>query len=290
MKEETEELLYTLLWAWEFISRPSFRMVGESFEGWAYRKGLLRRIERLRAQKLIEFEPWRGEERVVRLTQAGRLAALGGRDPEVQWNRSWDGIWRVIVFDIPTTNNHDRNRLRKLLRQHHFGYLQDSVWITPDPVQDTVRDLLKLQGAADSLLFLDAKPASGESQHDIVRAAWNLPHLNEGYRDYLQVLRRRPRSQYPAQAATEGMLRWLQSERRAWCEAVNSDPLLPQPLLPRDYQGQRAWQKRRQALLEAGGQVGASPDDPCPELPLCDAATPAHQRIFPGKYSATSSR
>jgi hypothetical protein len=62
------------------------------------------------------------------------LHVLGGRDPEAQWARPWDGQWRLVLFDVPTGQNAQRERLRRYLRDKGFGYLQNSVWISPDPL------------------------------------------------------------------------------------------------------------------------------------------------------------
>src|SRR5436190_9359606 len=40
MQPKTEQFLNLLLWSAEMVMRPTFRNVTESYEGWAYRKGL----------------------------------------------------------------------------------------------------------------------------------------------------------------------------------------------------------------------------------------------------------
>jgi len=54
MRAKTEELLYFLLWTAETISRPTWRNMTGSFEGWAYRKGLFRQLQRLENQQWLE--------------------------------------------------------------------------------------------------------------------------------------------------------------------------------------------------------------------------------------------
>ena len=90
MKPKTEDLLYTLLWAADTLSRPTFRNLTESFEGWAYRNGLLQQLAALEKQRLIEGQGERSVDRVHRLTEAGRHLALGGCDPAVRWKRRSD--------------------------------------------------------------------------------------------------------------------------------------------------------------------------------------------------------
>ena len=132
MKPRTEELLYFLMWNCDMLARPTFRNLTESFEAWAYRNGLNRQVAQLKRRHLLEAQA--GVEggpavdaRALRLTEAGRVHALGGRDPEAQWRRAWDGRWRMVLFDLPNARVAARNRLRRYLRLQGFGFLQNSV-------------------------------------------------------------------------------------------------------------------------------------------------------------------
>src|SRR5262249_8993689 len=130
MQPRTEEFLNLLLWSAEKLMRPTFRNLTDSYEGWAYRSGLNRQVASLERQRLLERDNSRPNDRLYRLSWQGRLHALGGRDPEARWSREWDGRWRLVLFDVPTSQNTHRARLRRYLRDKGFGYLQNSVWIT----------------------------------------------------------------------------------------------------------------------------------------------------------------
>jgi hypothetical protein len=131
MQPKTEELLSLLLWSADALMRPTFRNLTDSYESWAYRNGLMRQVAVLEKQQLVERSPGALDDRVYRLTDQGRLHALGGRDPAAQWSRAWDERWRLVLFDIPTAQNTHRARLRRYLRNKGFGYLQNSVWTHP---------------------------------------------------------------------------------------------------------------------------------------------------------------
>ena len=81
VKARTEEFLYFLLWGADRLMRPTFRNLTDSFESWAYRKGFLRQIEELEARKILERKPGGASEAIYRLSDKGRLVALGGRNP-----------------------------------------------------------------------------------------------------------------------------------------------------------------------------------------------------------------
>jgi phenylacetic acid degradation operon negative regulatory protein len=255
MRAKTEELLYMLLWASEVLWRPTFRNFTGSFEGWAYRNGLLRQVQRLKRQKLLEVKTGPAGDRLHRLSEAGRLRALGGRDPEACWRRRWDKIWRMALFDVPQSRSSVRNKIRHHLQSLGFGYLQNSVWITPNSVQD-LRDILA-DGPVEveMLILLEARPCAGESDAQIVAGAWDFDGINQGYARHQEILMRRPRREIDNEAAAKAFRRWLSEERESWLELMAIDPLLPEELLPEGYAGREAWALRKEVMRQAGSQM-----------------------------------
>lgn len=243
MKAKTELLLYHLLWAADGFIRPSFRNISQSFETWAYRNGYARQIALLERQKFIKVRG--GDSRVYSLTKAGRLQALGGRDPVAQWQRPWDGYWRIVLFDVPVRRDADRLKLRRYLRKRGFGCLQNSVWITPDRLRPEMR-LTKLnRGDVEMLLMLEARPCAGETDAELVKGAWDFHRINSGYKEYLQILRGRKK-------ARGGLEAWTKAEGEAWQNASQLDPFLPRCLLPKGYLGEIAWKQRLRASKDVG--------------------------------------
>lgn len=235
--------------------RPSFRNVDDSFESWAYRNGMLKRISRLERQQWIERKANAMADRLYRLTAQGRLHVLGGRDPKERWARPWDGKWRMVLFDVPTRKNSQRDRLRRYLRNKRFGYLQNSVWITPDPLEGEEQILCGGKINVESLVLLEVRPCGGESNADIVAGAWDFERINRRYVQHLKVLDQRPGGVLRNEAAAKELRRWAEAERDGWLNTVAIDPLLPAQILPDDYLGQRAWRRRIQVLREAGQQL-----------------------------------
>jgi DNA-binding transcriptional regulator PaaX len=252
VKARTELFLYSLLWTAEKLSRPTFRNLNESFEGWAYRSGMSRRVAELERKDFLER--LNKTDRIYRLTSLGRIRALGGRDPDAQWSRPWDGWWRVISFDVPVAENRKRNQLRFYLRSRFFGLLQRSLWISPDPLDTEIRLLRRTHIDAQSLILLQAKPCGGEANAQLVSVAWDFDHINMLYRNHIEILNDCPSHKVKDKQQAAALVRWAQKEHRAWTTAVKNDPLLPKVLLPSGYQGRRAWQRRIQVF----GQVGES--------------------------------
>lgn len=255
MNPKTEEFLNLLFWSANILARPTFRNLTDSYESWAYRNGLHKQVSRLERQQFLECDAASPDERLYRLTAQGRLRVLGGRDPEAQWARPWDGQWRLVLFDVPTGQNAHRERLRRYLRDKGFGYLQNSVWITPDPLVEQREILGGAKINVESLILLEARPCAGESDAEIVAGAWDFERINRRYARHLKVLAERPDGALRTDAKAKALLRWAGAEREAWLEAVTNDPLLPGRILPSDYLGQQAWRTRVEVLREASRQL-----------------------------------
>jgi len=255
MRPKREEFLNFLLWSSEKLARPTFRNLTDSYESWAYRNGLGRQVAALEKKQLIERNCFASDDRVYRLTWQGRLHLLGGRDPQARWSREWDGRWRLVLFDVPTAQNAHRARLRRYLREKGFGYLQNSVWITPDSLAEERQILGGGKINVESLILLEARPCAGETDGEIVAGAWDFGRINRRYARHLEILDERPGEALVNEAAARALLRWAALEREAWLDAVTNDPLLPERILPPDYLGRQAWHRRIEVLREAGRHV-----------------------------------
>jgi phenylacetic acid degradation operon negative regulatory protein len=251
MKARTEELLYLLLWGCHQLARPTFRNLTDSFESWSYREGLHAQLHRLEGRQLLERQPGRASEMIYRLSEAGRLVALGGHDPEACWARPWDRRWRLVLFDLPETKNKVRVKLRRFLRDSGFGYLQKSVWITPEPLIGILKNLSTHAKEVESLVTWEATTAAGETDEQIVSGAWDFEHINGLYERCREIYSRLPDTERPGASQNLALSRWAQEERSSWKEAVSADPLLPARLLPKDYLGKKAWEQRKKTLAAA---------------------------------------
>ncbi|HWD21049.1 MAG TPA: hypothetical protein VHB20_17410 [Verrucomicrobiae bacterium] len=256
MKPKTEEFLNFLLWSATLVSQPTSRNLSSSFESWAYRQGLRRQAHVLRRKKFVESEDSAGD-RLYRLTAEGRLHALGGRNPLAQWGRAWDGQWRIVVFDIPTAREAYRMQLWRRLKERSFGYLQGSVWVTPDSVGPELKRMEEGVINVKSLLLLEGRPCAGESDAEIVNGAWDFKQINHRYQQHMKVLAERPERNLQTEAAAKELQQWAAKEREAWLHAVRWDPLLPEQLWPKGYLGPEAWKRKMQAFRQASRQAAS---------------------------------
>lgn len=182
-------------------------------------------------------------DRIIALTNAGKAAALGGRDPESLWARPWDGLWRLVVFDVPESEEALRTRLRRKLRSLNFGFLQQSVWLSPDPIDKVSEHLATHRINATRLTLLNARPSGGETDNDLVVGAWDFEKINAGYRMHGALL-----NEFPVHQGKEARQAWFRAECKAWSVATKIDPFLPRALLPLKYIGQSALANRRETF------------------------------------------
>lgn len=253
MHPKTELFLYHLQWTAEQILFPTWRNLNETFEGWAHRGGFLRQVQRLEAAGFLERHPEKNGHRLYRLTERGRLAALGGRDPLSAWESAWDGRWRFVSYDVSVTHNATRRSLRRHLTGAGFGCLQGSLWISPRPLPNAIRELCRKEKENDlhTLVAIEGIPLGGVDDRSLVLSAWNFSKITKLWKMELDVL-----ANYPKAGTAAEILKWAAVEQRIWQRVIQVDPLLPSALLPPNYPGKETWKKRCKILIQASNHLG----------------------------------
>jgi phenylacetic acid degradation operon negative regulatory protein len=255
MTAKTELLLYRMLWLTSKAIRPTYRNIEESFEGWAYASGLLAQIQRLESKGYLEsLLDTRTGKRLHRLTEAGRKAAAGPRDPESAWAARWDGKWRIIVFDIPETHRSERRKLTRALAGAGCGCIQGSTWISASTPPEINKIAQSDDPECSRLMMLLAESKGARMDQNMVKAAWDFEAINQLYHDHLDHLasfRNLKKS-----TTREDLDDWTARENAAWRKAIAADPLLPDKLLPSGYLGKKSLHHRRETLPMVAELVG----------------------------------
>lgn len=249
-KLKTRRFLYHLLWSEGGLATGLLSGINEAHAYWGSRLGFGRQVGRWKAEGIVEtVGAGLQKERFIRLTQEGRLAALGGRDPQAAWARPWDGLWRLVIFDIPRHDSSLRKVFIRGLKECGCGCLQGSVWISPDfPSQEN--GVFEERGQDCSHFMILESSSQGKSvDSKMVAAAWDFAHINRLYQKELSVLQV---LESGCINSLQALLEWGEEENEAWQEAVSVDPLLPVQLLPRGYRGREVWKVRRRTLRKAG--------------------------------------
>jgi phenylacetic acid degradation operon negative regulatory protein len=216
----------------------------------------------------IEAASWRGHARVLfgdtypnnhafrsavyRLRRAGLIVQCGGRmaltdtgldrlplacRPERFWKRRWNGLWYVLVYDVPESNRRYRDILRGFLKRLRMGCLQKSVYVTPDDIRPEFLDLDQTIAVHGYAFLFEAETVLNYGPELVVSAAWDFDLLQREHRFYLDTCEANlcmldARKLKRAEISALGI-----EEMNAYLHVMRNDPLLPEPLLPSTYLG-----------------------------------------------------
>lgn len=110
---------------------------------------------RLRKEGCIAFAQ-QGGQLYISLTEKGRKRAGIYQINSLTLNKPkrWDGLWRIVIFDIKEKQRIKREALRGLLKRLEFYPLQRSVWVSPYECRDEVQLLKDFFGFGDDELKL----------------------------------------------------------------------------------------------------------------------------------------
>lgn len=131
------------------------KQMGREYE----KKKFANALYRLRKSRTIIFEEKKGGTYVVELTEKGRKKTekLQYDDLRIQKPKKWDGIWRIVIFDIPNKKKIVRETLRNKMKGWDFYQLQESVWVCPWPCEKEIGIVVELLGIYSFVNMIKAK-------------------------------------------------------------------------------------------------------------------------------------
>lgn len=141
-------------------------------------------------------------------------------------HKSWDGKWRLVMFDIPQKLKRARDQLRSKLKELGFGMLQKSMWISPHNFTQDLREFLTFHNLEEMALVLEAKNIAGFSDKEIAEKVFHLSKLNEEYEEILNSCKN---------LLKEGKKDDLSKLKEKWLELTSKDPFFPKELLPKPW-------------------------------------------------------
>lgn len=216
--------------AWAFLRNRSYpnRTAYYQAVGRLAKQGLLVKEQGLDAPQL-------------RISQEGTDSLEAYLRPDKWWNRKWNGIWYLLVYDVPETDRSYRNTLRQFLKHQRMGCFQKSVWITPHDIRPQYADLEQGAALGAFACLFEARTVLGMPSERVVWESWDFDVLYniqkrfcDIYGENLDIL------QGPTVPDLDSLMRLAGEEIDAYRSAFVLDPLLPSELLPRDYQGRHA--------------------------------------------------
>jgi phenylacetic acid degradation operon negative regulatory protein len=237
------ELLDLFCWGMDKLSRPTLRNLLAGYDEYTYRQQRTKAIWRAQQAGLIA-RSGRAQQTAFAITANG-LRRIRVCRPDREWNKSWDGAWRVITFDLPESQRGDRKRLWQALRARKLGMLQRSVWIWPHDLKPILTEIVRTEGLPECFCGFTAKQLFLCTDAEVVASAWNWEEI---FRRHDVYARRLTGDEAAVRAARQlpALARAARVERQAFDFAFLFDPLLPKALLPKGYRGREVWERHVQ--------------------------------------------
>lgn len=125
---------------------------GDGWDKLLSKSALAQAIKRLREGGLIEFID--EEKLLIRLTDLGKDQAMWAAMKIEEG--SWDGKWRIVIWDIPEKKRAARDLFRRKLKELGFNHWQKSVWATKKNCTKQLRDFVKKVGIEDWIMVIES--------------------------------------------------------------------------------------------------------------------------------------
>ncbi|OMH38344.1 phenylacetic acid degradation operon negative regulatory protein PaaX [Motiliproteus sp. MSK22-1] len=159
-------------------------------------------------------------------------------------NPEWNGHWMMVLLSQLTPS--ERKDLRQELEWQGFGSLAPTVMLHPQTDRAELQSTLQEQGVQDRVIVMDSLTEDTTASRAMrlqTRECWNLEKLSENYQHFLDQFRplwnelKNSQEMTPEQSF---MARTLLSHE--FRRVLLRDPLLPEELLPADWEGRAARQ------------------------------------------------
>ena len=92
----------------------------------------------------------------VRLTKKGRelFKLINLQNMEIPKPKEWDGIWRLVSYDIPDISKKKRDWFREILESLDFKKIQESLYVYPYECKEEIAIIARNLGVASEVLYM----------------------------------------------------------------------------------------------------------------------------------------
>ncbi|MFB4165863.1 PaaX family transcriptional regulator C-terminal domain-containing protein [Alteribacillus sp. JSM 102045] len=98
----------------------------------------------------------------------------------------WDGKWRILTYSFPEALRELRNEVRKELTWTGFGAISNSTWISPNPVEDQVLELMERYQVEEYITLFSSSEVLSHDNESIVNKGWDLQQISTEYERFIQ--------------------------------------------------------------------------------------------------------
>lgn len=136
-------------------------------------------IKRLLNDELIKTDEQSGK---YAITKRG-MAELALDFPYVRYiNEPWDGVWRIVSYEIPEKRREMRDRLRREMAGWGLGPWHRSFWLTPHPIIDHLHLLIQGKEEAQYVQAFESSHKLGDREV-LIEKVWGKSALEAKYKE-----------------------------------------------------------------------------------------------------------
>lgn len=161
-----------------------------------------------------------------------------------QRNTSWDGKWRILTYSFPEAKRDMRNEIRKELSWTGFGPISHSTWVSPNPIEDQVLEMMEYYQLQDYMTLFASSQVLSHDDQTIVNKGWDLQAISEEYERFIETY-----SEKFDQLQRKALQNTLTDEEsfiertklvHEYRKFLFQDPSFPDELLPENWLGNKA--------------------------------------------------
>ena len=144
------------------------------YRTYIHRDYLEREIRILKKRNLVSFKKIGENEYKIQLTDSGdkKMMQKVFNSFVIPKADKWDGVWRMVIFDIPNKDKSIREGFREKLKGAGFYPLQKSVFVFPYPCEEELKFLAYIYNVGDCIRFIETSRLINDND---VKAHFGLP-------------------------------------------------------------------------------------------------------------------
>lgn len=130
------------------------------------RNALRKSVQRLHHSGFICAQEESGGVSLFALTEEGKKRSASYQLSAINITKppQWDGLWRVVMFDIPERYKKGRDALAKKLKELGFMPIQKSVFALPYECKNEISFIVETSNLSPYVKFLVVKELDGASE------------------------------------------------------------------------------------------------------------------------------
>lgn len=146
----------------------SFRMIKGIANEWneINKRSLYKGVRKLYSSRMLDFKKNKDGIITLFLTDKGKKKALCFDIEKIQIKKPkvWDGVWRMVIFDVPENLKRGRNALAVKLKKLGFFPVQKSVFIYPYECRDEIDFIVEVFDLRPYVRFIVVKEIDTERE------------------------------------------------------------------------------------------------------------------------------